>query len=226
MLKTIKGGLFALLLMGTAGYAQAQKKITEGTAVFTVKYSLPADMAQMENMLPAESKIKFKNSLMKSNMEQGPALITVIADKSTETGLLLLDVPIAQMQYAVKMTKADMDETKKGAPIFSDFTPTGEKKTIATYNAEKYTHKDDKGATYELWITQDIELPDGMKEDDFKTLKGTPVMYTSFRNGIQSTLTLKSLKQEAVGDISLTVPAGYELKTMEELKSMQGGGGK
>jgi hypothetical protein len=211
--------------MGTAGHVLAQKKITEGTAVFTVKYTLPAEMAQMEGILPTEAKLKFKNTLVKSNMEQGPALITVIADKSTETGLLLLDVPIAQMQYAVKMTKADMDESKKGAPAFSDFTATGEKKIIATYNAEKYTHKDDKGATYELWVTQDIELPDGMKEDDFKTIKGTPVMYTSFRNGIQSTLTLKSLKQEAVGDLSLTVPSGYQLKTMEELKAMQGGGG-
>lgn len=225
MFKSIKTGVVAAILVSTAFYAQAQKSITEGTAVYTVKYSLPAEMAQMEGMLPTESKTVFKNNFSKTVMEQGPALITVIADKSTESGLLLLDVPVAQMQYAVKMTKADIDKTKVGAPVYSDFKATGEKKVIATYNAEKYTHTDDKGQKYELWVTQDIELPASMKEDEFKTVKGTPVMFSSFRNGITSTLTLKSIKEEKIGDLTLTPPSGYELKTMAELEAMQQGGG-
>jgi len=223
MFKTIKTGVLALMLVGATNYAQAQKKINEGTATYTVAYSLTPEMAQMESMLPKESKVKFKNGLAKSQMEQGPALITVMVDKGTETGLLLLDVPIMQWQYAVKMTKSDLDDTKKDAPVFSEFVATGEKKTIATYNAEKYTHKDDKGGTYELWVTQDIELPGGMKESEFSSVKGTPVVFTSFRNGVKSVLTLKNIKEEPVGEISLTVPKGYQLKTMEDLKALQGG---
>ncbi|HKG06528.1 MAG TPA: hypothetical protein VKB19_08735, partial [Pedobacter sp.] len=92
------------------------------------------------------------------------------------------------------------------------------------YNAEKYTYKDDKGAAYELWASTDIELPEGYKEDDFKDVKGTLVKFTMFQNGVKSTLTLKGIKEEKITPLSLEVPGGYEVKTMAELKAMQGGG--
>jgi len=223
MFKSIKTGVIAALLIGTAVYAQAQKKVTEGTLTYGMEYALTDEQQAMAPFLPKETVVKFKNELSTIKMEQGPALITVIVNGVSKDGLLLLDIPVAQKQYAVKMNKADFDKRNEGSPKFLDFKPTGEKQMVGTYNSEKYTYKDDKGAAYELWTTADLELPAGHKEDNFKDIKGTLVKFTVFQNGVKSTLTLKSYKEEKTADMSLTPPSGYELKTMEDLAAMQGG---
>ncbi|MBB2148726.1 hypothetical protein [Pedobacter gandavensis] len=224
MLKSIKTGVLAAILVSTAIFAHAQKKITEGTVTFGVEYSLTPEQEPMAAMLPTESKIKFNGNISRMEMQQGPATITVFANVADLTSLVLIDVPVAQMQFAVKGTKADYDKEKANDPKFSEFKATGEKKKILDYNAEKYTYKDDKGGTYELWATTDIELPAGLVGRDFKDIKGTPIKFTTFNRGVKSTATLKSLVEEKAGPFTLDVPKGYEVKTMEEIMAMQGGG--
>ncbi len=187
-------------------------------------YSLTGEQQAMASMLPAESKIKFSGNISKIEIEQGPATIVVLTDFVTNNGLVLIDVPVAQMQFAVKQGKAEYEKTRAAGPKFSDFKATGEKQTIGTYNAEKYTYKDDKGATYELWATNDIELPVGLFGEDFKDVKGSLVKYTTFQNGVKTTLTLKGIAEGKTGPFNLDVPKGYEIKTMEEIMAMQGGG--
>lgn len=224
MLKSIKTGVLAAILVSSAIFANAQKKITEGTVTFAVEYALTPEQEPMAAMLPAESKIKFNGNMSKMEMQQGPATITVLANIADLNSLVLIDVPVAQMQFAVKGTKADYDKQKESDPKFSDFKATGEKSKILTYNTEKYTYKDDKGNNYELWATNDIELPAGLVGRDFKDIKGTPVKFTTFNRGVKSTATIKSLVEEKTGPFSLDVPKGYEIKTMEEIMQMQGGG--
>ena len=98
-----------------------------------------------------------------------------------------------------------------------------EKQKIGNYNAEKYTYKDDKGI-YELWATNDISLPAGISGSQFKDVKGTLVKYTTTQNGLKMTLTIKDVNTSKVGPFSLALPSGYEVKTMEEMMQMQGGG--
>lgn len=226
MFKSIKTGVLALILISTAIIVKAQQKISEGVITYGMEYNLTDDQQQMANFLPKETVIKFKDNLSRIELEQGPAIIRIISDKTSKTGLLLVDIPIVQKQYAVKMSKEDMEKGKEGSPKFSDFKATGEKQKIGNYNAEKYTHKDDKGGDYELWASTDIELPEGYKEAEYKDVKGTLVKFTMFQNGIRSVLTLKSIKAEQVPPLSLDIPRGYELKTMAEMKAMQSGGGR
>ncbi|WP_316822690.1 DUF4412 domain-containing protein [Pedobacter gandavensis] len=224
MLKSIKTGVLAAILVSSAIFANAQKKITEGTVTFGVEYALTPEQEAMAAMLPTESKIKFNGNISRMEMQQGPATITVLANNADLNSLVLIDVPVAQIQYAVKGTKADYEKEKANDPKFSDFKATGEKKMILNYNAEKYTYKDDKGGTYELWATNEIELPAGLVGRDFKDVKGTPIKFTTFNKGVKSTATLKSVVEEKTGPFSLDVPKGYEVKTMEEILQMQGGG--
>jgi hypothetical protein len=158
------------------------------------------------------------------SFENGPATIAVIFDHNSNESLTLIDVPVAQMQFAVKGSKADYEKTIANDPKFSEFKATGEKKMIGAYNSEKYTYKDDKGGAYELWVTNDIELPAGFAGVQFKDIKGAIVKYTTFQRGIKTTLSVKNIAEEKVEPISLTVPDGYEVKTMEEIMAMQGGG--
>lgn len=225
MFKSIKTGVLAAILICSAIVAHAQKKLTEGMLTYTTSYIPTADQEAMVSMLPKENKIKFKDNLLTTSFESGPATIKVILNFVTLNNLVLIDVPIAQMQFAVKGDKASYEKENAETPKFSDFKATGEKQTINGYNAEKYTYKDSKGASYELWTTNDLEVPAGLFGTEFKDVKGTLVKYTTFQQGaLKTTLTLKSVSEEKVAPLTLDVPKGYEVKTMEEIRAMQGGG--
>jgi len=216
MLKSIKTGVVALILVSTAIIAHAQKKITEGTLVYGMKYKIEAPGA------PEEQKVKFNGDVSKLEMDFGPAAIGVFMDTKSGTGLLLVDIPVAQKQLASKMTKADMEEQNASRPKYSDFKATGEKKTVGGYNAEKYTFKDDKGGTGELWATTDLDVPLNIATSDFKDVKGFPVLIETS----MATVTLKSVTEGKVGELSVTkIPTGYDEITYAEMKALQQQGG-
>ena len=222
MLKSIKTSVLAVILISTAIIAHAQKKVSEGTLTYGITYELSPDQQAMAGQLPAETKFKFNGNVIKIEMEQGPAKITVISDGLTKTGLVLVDVPIAQKQYAVKNTREDTEAMMGKTPVLSDFKATGEKLAIGKYNTEKYTYKDDKGAAYELWATNDLQLPEGIIGEEFKSIKLTPVKFTRIQNGVKAILTIKDVVEEKVGPISMEVPSSYEVTTMDALKAMGG----
>jgi len=216
MLKSIKTSVVALILVSTAIIAHAQKKITEGTLVYGTKYKVDMPGA------PEEQKIKFNGDVSKLELDLGPASVGVFMDNKSGTGLLLVDIPVAQKQLASKMTKADMDEQNAARPKYSDFKATGEKKTVGGYNAEKYTFKDDKGGTGELWATTDLDVPLNIATSDFKDVKGFPVLIETS----MGTVTLKSVTEGKVGELSVTkIPAGYDEITYAEMKALQQQGG-
>ncbi|WP_410221416.1 DUF4412 domain-containing protein [Pedobacter sp.] len=216
MFKSIKTGVIAAIMVSSTVYAFAQKKITEGTAV----YSMEGAMGKQEQ------KLSFNNNVSKLVIESGPATISILNDVEKENGLILVSVPIAQIQKAAKLAKKDLTEQNEQQGIFPpvDITPTGEKQTINGFNAEKYTYKNGaNGETYEVWITKDIDLPANMFTDNFKSLKGTMVKVT----GKGGSIILKSATEGKIGVLSTTdIPSGYDEITYEELKSMQGGGGE
>ncbi|UKT65723.1 DUF4412 domain-containing protein [Pedobacter mucosus] len=226
MFKSIKTSVLAFILVGSAVIAHAQKKITEGTITYGMAYKLTDEQKSAMNGMepPAEVKVKFNNGLTKMEIEQGPALVSVISDNNDKSGLLLIDVPIAQKQFAVKQTKEDVAKIMGEIPKFSDFKASGEKQTIAGYNAEKYTFKDDKGGAHELWATKELDLPNVGSQNYFPGLGAFPVKYTMVQRGIETTTTLKSIAEGKVGVISKDVPSGYDVVTMDDLAKMQGGG--
>lgn len=222
MLKSIKTSVLAVILISTAVIAHAQKKINEGTITYAVSYDLTPQQQSMAAQLPPETKFKFNGSLIKLEMEQGPAKITVISDAVQRNGLVLVDIPMAQKQYAVKNSKEDTEQMMGKTPELTDFKATGEKQKIGAYNAEKYVYKDEKGTAGELWATNDIQLPEGISGKEFAALKATPVKFTRIQNGVKATVTIKTLVEEKVGPISMDVPPSYEVTTMDALRAMGG----
>lgn len=221
----MKTGVIAFILVSTAVLAQAQKKIEQGTVTYSVSYELTPDQKSGfdESTLPTESVVEFNKNLARIQMDLGAALVKVISDSDTKTALLLVDVPIAQKQFATKMSAEDVAK-QRGDTKYSNFKPTGQKQTIAGYNAEKYTYSDNKNVNYELWLTKDVQLAKGAEYEDFAALNGTLVKYSMNVNGVKSNYTLKSIKEGPIDKLSMEVPAGYELKTAAEMSAMQGGG--
>src|SRR5689334_18533787 len=105
MFKSIKTGVLALILISSAIYAHAQKKIQQGVIVYGIEYNLtPEQKAAVDvSALPSENKLEFNGNISKLGMEMGPALLTIFKDGSTDNGLLLISIPVAQKQFAAKM---------------------------------------------------------------------------------------------------------------------------
>lgn len=225
MFKSMKTGVLVLLLLSTAALAQAQKSINEGTINYGVAYELTPEQknAMDVSALPTENALDFNGNLASMKMDLGAALINIISDATNKTALVLIDVPMAQKQFATKMSAEEVAK-QKGDTKYSNFKATGEKKTIAGYQAEKYTYNDDKGGNLELWLTKDVKLAKGAEYEEFAALNGTPLVFTLYGNGIKSTYTLKGIKEQKVGPFSMEIPKGYEEKTMAEMSAMQGGG--
>ncbi len=221
--RSIKTGAIAAVMFGSTMFANAQQAISEGTITYDLTYSLTPEQAGMASQLPKEQKLKFSGNILRMDMQQGPAAVVVLQDFVEKKGLTLIDVPIIQKQFAVLTSNAEFLAHEAANPVFTDFKATGEKQKIGNYNAEKYTYKDDKG-TYELWATNDISLPAGISGSQFNAVKGALVKYTTTQNGLKMTLTIKDVNTSKVGPFSLALPSGYEVKTMEEMMQMQGGG--
>lgn len=222
MLKSIKTSVLAAILISTAVVAHAQKKITEGTITYGMTYELSPEQQSMAAQLPAETSFKFNGNITKLEMDQQGATITFLSDGVTKTGLVLVAIPMLQKQYAAKSTKEDSEAMMGKTAVLSEVKATGEKLKIGEYNTEKYTYKDDKGASYELWATTDIVLPEGVTGTEFKDIKGTPVKFTRGQNGVKATMVIKSITEGKVGPLSLEAPAGYESISLADLKAMGG----
>ena len=225
MFKSIKTSVIAVILIGTAIVAKAQKVIEQGTITYDIEYNLTEEQRKVidPSLLPQQSKVKFNGNVSKVEIDMGAAQIKILTDATEHNALVLVDVPIMQKQYAAKMTKADLDK-QAGNLTYSDFTPTGEKQTIGGYSAEKYSYKDNNGSNYEVWIAPGLKLSSGAILPQFAKLNGSPVKYSYSQKGLKNTLTLKSVKEEKIAPISLAVPSGYEMTTMDALDAMRGGG--
>jgi len=225
MFKSIKTGVLALLLISTAAYAHAQKKITQGVITYGIAYEVSKDQQSAIDVssFPTENKLEFNGNFSKLGMEMGPSILTIIKDGGTENALLLIDIPMAQKQIAAKMSKEDV-EKQAGGIKYSDFKATGEKQEISGYKTEKYTYKDNKGNAYELWATKDITLTPGASNSEFKALKATPIKFTLSQNNVKTVMTIKSIAAQNVGPFTLDIPEGYDVMTMAELEALQVGG--
>ncbi len=224
MFKSIKTGVFALILIGTAILAKAQKTISQGMITYSMEYILtPQQRANIDvSNLPKESTVEFNGNISRTRMAFGPSLLNIYKNGDSNTGLILINIPILQKQFAGKMSKEYL-EKQSGGFKYTDFKSTGIKETIAGYNAEKYNYKDDSGSTYEIWSTKDVMLPSVAIPAELNTIGGTPVKYVIYQDGIKTQLTVKSIKTQKVGPFSMEVPAGYTLKTMDQLDAMRNG---
>ena len=221
-MKSIYAALFCAFICLAANNVQAQKTIKEGQITYAVEYDLPPDQQMAAAMLPKEYTIYFKGDKSKFTIDMGMMKSVVLSDAKTMEGLVLMDVPAAGQKIALKTTKADKEEQQRQIGD-QEIVKTSETKTISGYQAVKYTATDKKsGNVSEIWATKDLIIPDNEFSQFYKTIEGTLLTFSTKMNGVSLMMNFKDIKQEAVPDISLTVPEGYTVKTVDELKSMSG----
>ncbi|HEY9197173.1 MAG TPA: hypothetical protein VIM77_12940 [Mucilaginibacter sp.] len=202
-----------LTLTATAMSASAQKKYSEGVVDFTTQ--------MMGREINAKSYFRAdSNAFAFSN---GPANIKILTDANAKSMVVLVDVPVANIKKAAVASPDDIDQAMAMLPQLT-FTPGNETKVISGFNCKKVVATDTKTKkTYDIWITNDIEIPLSGVAKYYQGIGGFPVQYTSFSQGQSTEVVVKSVTEQKVPAGTFGIPADFEKITMDDLKAMRGG---
>ncbi|MGV8880170.1 MAG: DUF4412 domain-containing protein [Sphingobacteriaceae bacterium] len=220
---TIKKFTLGLALAAIAFGTKAQKKITEGSAVYTVSYELPADKQQYAAIMPKEIKCYFRGDSSATLINQGSAKIKSILNFKAKFQSLMIDVPQVDKKIVVVLTPADQKKLSDKEPDFSG-APTTDTETIAGYKCTKVNVKDSKsGTSYEMWVTKDLDFTANAMTKLLSKIGGVPVKFVTYNNGVKINAQLKEVKEEVVPPGFFTVTKDYEPISMDLLMQAFGG---
>lgn len=191
---------------------KAQTKITEGVAVFALEFPTEGMDEQYKAMMPTESKIYFKGDKSRSEMEMSVMTMVSITDTKDKSLIMLMDV----MGKKTAM-KTDLSKSKEAEKNYK-VNVTDETKTIAGFKCIKATVTDDEDAKFDVWFTKEIQGSTSGNMQ-FKDIDGFLMSYEMPVPNMEGNMKMecKSVKAEKVSDDKFTIPAGYELKTQEDL---------
>lgn len=203
-----------ITLTATAMSASAQKAYKEGIATITMNA-----MGQT-----IEAKNYFRTDSSAVAFSSGPAAIRVLSDTKGTYMAVLVDVPVASLKKAAIATPAEVEEEMSKMPTLN-FVPGTETKVINGFNCKKVVATDPKtNKSYDIWVTNDISLPLSAASKYYAKAGGLPIQYVTFQNGQSSEVTVKSVVEQKVPAGIFSIPADFDKITMDDLKSMGGGG--
>ncbi|HEY1024227.1 MAG TPA: hypothetical protein VGE26_03625 [Sphingobacteriaceae bacterium] len=211
----------ALIVSGSLVFAQ--NKISEGTITYDVEWQLPEQMQPYAAMFPKEVKVFFQGDSASWKNENQMSATTTITNVKAEFTRLLLDIPMMGKKFAVTFTPADVEKMADKMPEFV-LTEGTETKTIAGYNAKKYSAEEKKsGSKSEAWFTKEVEIPQNSFNQFFDAKYGFPVEFNTFANGLGLKAKVKEVKAGAVPAGVFSTGKDYETMSLEQLMQMQGG---
>ncbi|MEO8887467.1 MAG: hypothetical protein ABI367_15490 [Mucilaginibacter sp.] len=192
--------------------ASAQKNYTEGSAIYTVNTQAG----------DAEAKVAFNSDSSEVSVQQGPALIKMLANNKGTYMAILVDVPLASIKKAAVLTPDELGQTENAAPKFT-FIPTTETKVINGFNCKKVVAKDAKsGTSTDVWVTTDITAPQNLLSRYFVAAGGFPVQFVGKQMGQSATMTLKSIDSNKPVAGTFGIPAGFDRISVADLNSLGG----
>lgn len=209
--KVLGVALGIALTAGTLINANAQKVYKEGYFSF--------DTELRGN--PATVKSYFTPDSSASVMTFGAGNVKMLSDAKRDYFAIVLDIPVAGLKKAGVASAAEIEQAFAGLPTFT-FTPTTETKVISGFNCKKVIAKDTKsGKNYDLWITNDISVPSSAISPYYASAGGFPIQYTSFQQGQESNITIKSVTEGKAPAGTFAISKDFEKVSMEDLNSGQ-----
>jgi len=222
MIATKRITIFFLLIFSAASIAKAQKKITEGTITYSMAYDLPADKQMMAATLPTVVTFYFRGDSTAAIFNQGVATIKGVSVLKDNFHSLLIDIPSSLKKIAVVLTPAEVEQEKAAIPQLTGVRGT-EKQMVDGYNCTKEMVTDPKsGATYEIWLTNDIEVPSNSISRPVSMFGGVPVKFVTFNSGLKINAEIREMKEVPIPAGFFTPTKEYERMTYTEFKAMNG----
>lgn len=220
--------LFSTLAVVTLTALSLNAQIKEGYIIYDMKMEgiSAEDAAMMGDM---ESRTTFKNgkSLIEATSMMGSTQVLL-----DESGMLMLQEQMGN-KFGLKQTKEEME---KEAAKSKDKTPdpkieyVDETKTIAGYECKKaivtMVGKDKKEIKSEVWYSDKFEAQNtgSVKGKSAPRVKGMPFEYSMNFGPMKMKYIAKEVSTDPVSDSKFVLSTeGYPMKTIDELKAMQGG---
>lgn len=206
-------------------------QIKEGYVVYDMKLDgIPPEQAAM--MGDMEAKVTFKAGKTLTEMSSMMFTNQTLIDAN---GLTMLMEQMGN-KIAVKQSKEEMEKVaakeKTEDPKFEYTTQT---KMIAGYECKKaivtVIDKDKKEEKIDLWYCEKFDNPNkegkGRGQSIMKGLNGMAFEYSGGSGGMKFKMVAKEVSIAPIADEKFNLSTeGYKVMTMEELSSMQRGGGK
>jgi len=209
-----------LLLFLTLSIAAAQRKINEGTVIYTLSYELSADQQQYATMLPNELTCYFRGDSSAAIVNQGATIIKGVSVIKNNYHSLIIDLPAASKKIVVVLTSAEVEQENAGLPQFQGVKGT-EKQVINGYYCTKVPVTEARGgANYDIWITNDIDMPPNSVNRSSSIFGGMPVKFVTFNNGFKINAVVKEIKEMSVPAGFFSASKDYESMSYTDLKAM------
>ena len=194
----------------------------EGKIVYSISYEdLPEEYAAYTSMMPKESTIYIKGEKTRVEQSTGMGSTITIIDNKAKTGYICMDMMGNKMAFKMDAKTFDDNSNANEKP---EVTYSNETKTIAGYTCKKAEIKSkDAEEPMVVWFTEEIPT---FKSKDFKYINGFPMEYQVKNGGMTMLMTATTISKEKVSDTYFKIPSGYTEKSMQDMESMFGGGGK
>lgn len=136
---------------------------------------------------------------------------------------MLVDIPSASKKIVVIFTPAEVEEEKTINPQLTGAKSAGQQ-MVGDYKCSKVSVSDAKNnTTYEIWVTNDIDLPPNSLTRPVSDFGGVPVQFVTFNGGIKITAQLLEIKEEKVPSGFFTATKDYQPMSYNDLKALAGG---
>jgi hypothetical protein len=202
-----------IVLSATVMSASAQKAYTEGTI------TISGDMGGQQ----VELKAYFRTDSTAMAFNAGPAAIKVLQDTKHTYFAVVVDVSVASIKKAAVYTPAEIEQQNDSWPKFT-FAPGTETKQISGFNCKKIVATDTKTKkTYDVWITNDVSVPEGALSLYYAGIGGVPIQYTSFNQGQEAVVTVKSITSDKAPAGTFGIAPDFDKISLDDLKAMSGG---
>lgn len=222
-MKTLSIFISLFLLSSVIVFSQKGKSDSfEGTITYSVTTEGEFD-ANTKAQLPTEVVWTFKGPKSSMLMKTGFGNINIISDANTKEQVVLYDMMGQKM--AIKSSK---EETEKALNDLPDMKveETGETKKIINYNCKKVKITDNENHSYEVYVTNEINIPNPNWNTQYKNINGVLMEYSQKANpegDAKMIFTAKEVKKFKVKDNVFEIPSDYKQMTMTEFKQMFGG---
>ena len=196
-------------------YAQSN---FEGKVVYAISYEdMPAEMKNMEAMLPKEMIIHIKGN--KSRLEQNQLMgkNIVVSDMDQKNGFMEMDIGGQKLRMNIST-----EEFNKDANQTPNIEYLEETKTIAGYPCKKAIMKDASGqVSVTVFYTEKIS---NKAHREFVGLKGFPLQYSMTQQNMKMEMTATVISEESVPNDLFNKSEGYQDISQADLQKMMGGG--
>ena len=196
----------------------------EFKGVITYKVTLTGSGVtdEMKNYMPKTMTLSIKGNKSRSEMVMMMGKTVSISDGDAKTTIVLMDM--MGQKIAVQSTPEEVQSELDKGPKTS-VNVTGETKDILGYTCKKAIITFE-GEDTEVIVYYTDELGTKALNFDnpqFKDIDGLMLEYEIPEEEFNMQFTAVSIEKTNVDDSAFTIPEGYQIKTIEEMKGMFGG---